>query len=160
MYKFLTKYGQMCAVGLSVLVIAIFLIRAFTGLSAAGYTTSTNLIDYKTEITFFDLGLYLTIVLFIIAALAWLAFAVYQLVSNPKQSIKFTLGGVVILVLFLAFYFTTNTEPVGRLAELVSKFNITEGIQMLINGGLNTALTLAGLSVVVMIVSEFMNFFK
>ena len=160
MYKFLTKNGQMLAVGVSVFVIAVFMITALVGMSNAGYTSSTNLIDYKSEINFFDIGLILTIALLVIAALAWLLFSVYQLATNPKKSLKFIVGGAAIVVLFLAFYFTTDTEPIGRLAELVSKNNLSDGIQMLISGGLKTALSLAGISVVVMLVSELMNIFK
>jgi hypothetical protein len=160
MYKFLTKNGQMLAVGVSVFVIAVFLITTMVGMSSAGYTSSTNLIDYKSEITFFDLGLYLTIGLLIIAVCSWLLFAVYQLASNPKKSLKFIVGGAVIFAIFLVFYFMTDTAPTGRLAELVSKNNLSESVQMLISGGLNTALSLAGISVVVMLVSEFMNIFK
>jgi hypothetical protein len=102
----------------------------------------------------------LTIVLLILAALAWIVFAIYQLISNPKQSIKFIFGGLVIVGIFLIFYFTTNTDPTGRLAELVSKNNLSEGVQMLITGGLSTALVLAGISVIVMFVTEFLNIFK
>lgn len=160
MYKFLIKYGQWLSIGLAVLVIAIFLITAFVGMSSAGYSTSTDLIDYKKEITFFDTGLMLTIILLVLAALTWVLFAVYQLVSNPKQSIKFLVGGLVIVAVFAVFYFMTNTEVTGKMAELVSKNNISDGVQMLISGGLNTALVLAGLSVIVMFASEIINVFK
>jgi F0F1-type ATP synthase assembly protein I len=160
MYKFLTKYGQLLAVGVSVVVVAIFLITSFVGLSNAGYTTSTDLIDYTKEISFFNTGLYLTIALLVIAALAWILFALYQLISNPKESIKFLFGGLAIVIVFVIFYFVANTEVSGKMAELVSKFNITEGVNRLITAGLNTTAILAGLSILVMLVSEFVNIFK
>jgi len=160
MYKFLTKYGQLLSVGLSVLVIGIFLVTSLVGLSSAGYSSSTDLIEYKKEITFFNTGLYLTIALLVMAALAWVLFALYQLISNPKSSLKFILGGAVIVVVFLVFYFMANTEPVGRLAELVSENNLSTGVQRLITGGLSTAGVLAGLSILVMFASEFINIFK
>ena len=160
MYKFLTKYGQLLAVGLSILVVAIFLITSFVGLSNAGYSTSTDLIDYKKEITFFNTGLYLTVGLLIVAALAWVLFAVYQLISNPKGSLKFIIGGAVILAVFVVFFFMANVEVSGKMAELVSKFDISENINRLISGGMNTTAVLLGLSVLVMIVSEFINIFK
>ena len=160
MYKFLTKYGQWFSVGLSIVVIAIFIIAALVGLDKAGYTASTDLIEYKSEVTAFDTGLFLTIVLLVIAMLAWVGFALYQLISNPKQSLKFIVGGAFIVALFAIFYFMTNTEVTGKLAELVSEHNISDNVQMLISGGLNTTLVLAGLSIIVMIVSEFVNIFK
>ena len=160
MYKFLTKYGQLLAVGLSIVVVAVFLITSFVGLSNAGYTTSTDLIDYKKEISFFNTGLYLTIALLVVAALAWVLFAIYQLISNPKGSIKFILGGAAILIVFVIFYFMANTEVSGKMAELVSKFDISENVNRLISGGMNTTAVLLGLSVIVMIVSEFINIFK
>ena len=160
MYKFLTKYGQLLSVGVSIVVVGIFLITSFVGLSNAGYTTSTDLIDYKTEISFFNTGLYLTIALLIIAALAWVLFAVYQLISDPKGSIKFVIGGAALLAVFIIFYFIANTEVSGKMAELVSKFDISENVHRLISGGMNTTAVLLGLSVVVMIVSEFINIFK
>lgn len=160
MYKFLTKYGQLLAVGVSIVVVAIFLITSLVGLSNAGYSSSTDLIDYKKEISFFNTGLYLTIALLIVAALAWIFFALFQLVSNPKESIKFLIGGVAIAIVFVIFYFIANTEVSGKMAELVSKHDITEGVNRLISAGLNTTVILAGLSVLVMIVSEFVNIFK
>jgi hypothetical protein len=160
MYKFLTKNGQLLAVGLSIVVVAVFLITSFVGLSNAGYTTSTDLIDYKKEITFFNTGLYLTVGLLIVAALAWVLFAVYQLFSNPMGSLKFIIGGAVILAVFVIFFFMANVEVSGKMAELVSKFDISENIHRLISGGMNTTGVLLGLSVLVMIVSEFINIFK
>lgn len=160
MYKFLTKYGQLLAVGLSIVVVAIFLITTFLGLSNAGYSTSTDLIDYKKEINFFNTGLYLTIALLVVAVLAWVLFALFQLIGNPKSSLKFIIGGAVIVGIFLIFFFMANTEVTGKMAELVSKNDISDNIQRLIAGGLSTTLVLAGLSVLVMIVSEFINIFK
>jgi hypothetical protein len=160
MYKFLTKYGQVLAVSLSIVVVAIFLITSFVGLSNAGYSTSTDLIDYKKDITFFNTGLYLTVALLVVAILAWVLFAVYQLIQSPKQSLRFIVGGLVIVAVFVVFFFMANTEVSGKMAELVSKHNISDNVQRLITGGLNTTAILAGLSILVMIVSEFINIFK
>lgn len=160
MYKFLTKYGQVLAVSLSIVVVAIFLITSFVGLSNAGYTTSTDLIDYKSEISFFDTGLFLTIALLVVAALAWILFAMFQLIQNPIKSIKFIIGGLVIAAVFVVFFFMANTEVTGKMAELVSENNISDNVQRLISGGLNLTAILAGLAVLVMIVSEFINIFK
>ena len=160
MYKFLTKYGQWLSIGVSILVVGIFLATSLLGLSRAGYTASTDLIEFKKEITAFDIGLWLTVGLLVIAILIWVVFAIYQLLRSPKNSLRFVLGGAFIVAVFAIFYFMTNLNATGKLAELVSSNNISDNVHRLISGGLSTSIALAGLTVLVMIVTEFVNIFK
>lgn len=159
MYKFLLKYGQLLAVLLSVLVVGVFYGVAIVGMNNAGYT-SDDLLTHKSEVTFFDAGLYLTFALCALAVFVWVFFAIYQIAKNPKESAKFIFGGIALAGVFLLFYFLTNTEVSGKMADLVSRLNITDTVQRIISGGLNTSYILAAVAILVMIGTEFINIFK
>jgi hypothetical protein len=159
MYKFLLKYGQLLAVVLSVVVVGVFYGVAILGINNAGYS-SDDILTNKREVTFFDAGLYLTFALCALAVVVWVFFAVYQVVRNPKDSIKFIFGGIALVAVFMVFYFLTNTEVTGKMAELVSRLSISDTVHRIISGGLNTSFVLAGVAVLVMIGTEFINIFK
>lgn len=160
MYKFLIKNGQLLSVLVSVVVIAIFFIFVIVGLNNSGFDMSTDLNMHKKDVTFFDAGLYLTVALFVVAVLAWILFAVYHLVTNPKGSIKFMLGGLVMVGVFVLFFFMTNSEVTGKLAELMSKLSITDTVHRMISGGISTSIVLAAVAVIVMLGTELVNIFK
>ncbi len=160
MYKFLTKNGQLLAVLLSVAVIAVFFIFIIVGLNNSGFDMSTDLNMHKKDVKFFDAGLYLTIVLFIVAVLIWILFSVYHLVTNPKGSIKFMLGGLAIVGVFVLFYFMTSSDVTGKLPELMSRLNISDTVHRIISGGISTSIVLAAVAVLVMLGTELVNIFK
>ena len=164
MYKLLNKHGQALASGLGVLVIAIFFISVIIGHNSAGYDMGTDLNamgpEVKRSINFFDPGLKITMGLVVVGALAWAIFGIYNLISSPKDSMKFIIGFGVVLVLFIIYYNTSESETTGRVYFLIQREGISETISKLISGGLKITLTLAVLAAAFMVVSAIRNFFK
>ena len=165
MYKFLTKNGQSLALGLGVLVIAIFLIFAYMGFSGMedGMSTDLNKLskEEKGDINFFSPGLILTIAMIILAfVLAFFVFGIIDLIKFPKNAIKFAIGFVVLLIVFFALYATSSFDTAGRLEQLNETFSITEPISKFISGGIKTTLGLLGLAVVGVIAGEIWSLVK
>ena len=165
MYKFLTKNGQSVALGLGVLVIAIFLISIYSGFSSSGYDMSTDLNKLsdaeQADIKFFDPGIFLTVVMIGLAfLLAFVVFGIFDLIKFPKNAIKFAIGAVALAVVFYALYATSSFDTAGRLEKLNDTFGITESISKFISGGIKTTLGLLGASVLAVIVGELWSIFK
>lgn len=164
MYNFLIKHGQLIALAVGALGIIVFLINALSGLSSMGIDYSTNLYDLDKEvvnqISGFNFGLYLAIVLIIIAAAAWILFGVYRFASHPASSIKGIIPFAIIVVLFFILYASSTAETSGRIWETAQQFNISEGVSKLISGALWTAVALIGLALVILLFSEIRNALK
>jgi len=164
MYKLLTKYGQTGALLIGIAITAIFLITALSGLSSAGYDMGTDLNalddEAKAAIGFFDAGLWLTIILAVIAiALAFVVFGVWDLIKYPKQAIKFLIGFVVLLGIFFILYSTASAEVVGFEDKMMEN-EITPGISKFISAGIWTTIGLGGAAFLAMVLSEIRNAFK
>lgn len=165
MYKFLTKNGQSLALGLGVLVIAIFLISIYSGFNSMGYDMSTDLNKLtdaeQSEIQFFNSGIGLTVALIIIAfALAFVVFGIADLIKFPKNAIKFGIGAVGLVIIFYILYATSSFDTAGRMEMLNDRFAITESISKFISGGIKTTLGLLGFSILAVVVGELWSLFK
>ncbi|MDF1698141.1 MAG: hypothetical protein P1U56_19995 [Saprospiraceae bacterium] len=165
MYKFLTKNGQTMALGLGVLVIAIFLISIFMGFSDMGYNMSTDLNKLsdaeQADIGFFDAGIKLTVFMIAISfLLAFVVFGIFDLIKFPKNAIKFAIGALGLAIVFYALYATSSFDTGGRLTKLNDDFAITPAISKFISGGIKTTLGLLGFSVFAVIVGELWALFK
>jgi len=168
MYKFLTKHGQLLAILLGVLVVALFLGSVFSGLGAAGYGVGDdlNLILKNAKqaegpvpaFDFFNPGLGATLALAAIAALSALLFGIWQLITSPKESMKGILGIVALLAIFFAFY--SSADPGNVAKDLLDRFTINDNVSNLITGGIATTLVLLGGAFVIMILAEVRNLFK
>jgi len=161
MYKFLTKHGTALAMGIGALVTLIFVVSVILGLSGSGYDTGTDLmaVNYK-EISAFNLGLYLTILLGAVALLLMLGGVVMDLFSNRKSSMKMILGIVALIIIFIILYSISNYDTGGKWDALNSEFGVAESSSKFISAGILTCgllLVLASLSIVV---SEVRNLFK
>ena len=156
MYNLLTKYGQLFAFGLGVLITLLFLFSVFGGLE------EFNMLDKENAGTtsIFNIGLYAAIFLCILGAAAILIFGILHTISNPKGAMKFLIGLGVLVVLFLIFYSMTQPVTSGKLQELMSRFDISQGQHKFISGALWCAVTLALLSAVTFLFSEVRNLFK
>jgi hypothetical protein len=164
MYNFLIKHGQLIALAVGALGIVVFLINALSGLSSMGIDYSTNLYDLDKEVVSqingFNFGLYLAIVLIIIAAAAWVLFGIYRLASHPASALKGIIPFALIVVLFIILYASSTAETTGRIWETAQQFNITEGISKLISGALWTAVGLIGVALLALLFSEIRNALK
>lgn len=165
MYKFLTKNGQAIALGLGLFVVAVFLITTFSGLSSAGYDMSTDLnklsAEEKANISFFNPGLALTLFLAVLAVvLAFVVFAVMDLIKFPKSAMKIGLGLLGLIVVFFILYSTADPEGTGKLGETIDKFNITPNVSRFISAGIFTTLGLLAFSALFIVFAEVKNIFK
>ena len=170
-YNFLTKYGNLLALTVSVIILIIFFININSGFNELGFDTNTDLAkvihsDNPPEINFFNFAIKAAIVMTVIAALAWVLFGIVGLFLDPKGSLKFIISFVILIVLFVIFYNMAPTEGTGKLGELIADYNLTKPILFgiipikLISAGLSTMLSLFGLSILTLLLSEIISFFK
>lgn len=166
MYNFLTKKGTTVAFLVGVVLIAIFLISAVSGMGNAGYEVGTDLVeifkkDGADNLNFFNFGIGSALMLVALAAfLAFVVFGIIGLIKFPKNSIKFIAGFAVLFILFLIFRSMGEVETTGRLGELHEKFDIGGDVSKLISGGIMTTVTLIGAAAVIIVLSEVRNAFK
>ena len=165
-YNFLTKYGNLLALLVSIVILIIFFININSGFSAMNFDANTDLAkvihsDDAPQINFFNFAIKAAIVMTIIAAVAWVLFGLIGLIMNPKGSLKFIISFIVVAVLFFIFYNSAEPETTGRLAELINDPTYHVGnYSNLITAGLKTMLSLFGLSILALILSEIISFFK
>ncbi len=156
MYQFLTKHGQLGAFGLGFVVIAIFVFSVSSGIDAFDALPEED----QGNSTVFDLGIKMTIVLFVICAGAALLFALYDVATNPKAAIKGIISFIVLGVLFAILYNTSEVETSGPVAASVEKFGLTDNASKLVSAGIKSTLILAGIAVAAFVISEVRNLFK
>ncbi len=155
MYNFLIKHGQAVAFGLGLLLILIFFGNVMNGLE------EFSLLPQEQQKTsdIFNFGLYAAIVLTVLCAGVAILFGIYHVVDNPKGSLK----GIIGVGLLVAIFFVSRTmaaPDAGSLAETAREFNVTPEQSATISGALTTALVMAGLAAVAVVLSEVRNFFK
>lgn len=157
MYQFLTKYGQMAAFGLGLLITLLFLFIAISGLDS--YNALPDGEEGKT--TIFNFGLYAVIGLIFIGIALSLIFGVIYLATHPQAAIRFGIMIGALLIIAFGLYFVSSAETTGKIAELAEQnFNSSETISKMISAGLYTVLILSGLAVLSLIVGEARNIFK
>lgn len=164
-YNFFSSKGQTVAFMLGLLVVAIVLGMAISGIGSAGYTMGTDLNEVlKTNenetFGFFNPAVMLPafMVLVIVGFIA--IFSLRNLISDPKGSLKFLVGFAVVLILFFILYSTSSAETSGVMGKLHDEFNVTESASKLISAGIMTTLILLGAAVVLMIITSIYNMFK
>jgi membrane protease YdiL (CAAX protease family) len=157
MYKFLTKNGQALAFGLGIIIAALFLITATSNLGSFNSLPD----EEKFTTSIFDLGLMGAIALIIIALILTILFAIFQTATNFRSSIFGILGLVAIVVIFFIAYSSASSEATGSIAEAADKAGgVSPNELKIIGGGITTALVLAGIAVVSIVITEIINLFK
>lgn len=164
MYKFLTKYGQTAALLLGVAVVAIFLISVMSGMGAAGYDMGTDLNDLpdeaKAAIGFFNTPIAITVAMAVICAvLAFVVFAIWDLIKFPKTAIKFLAGFVALIVIFFILKSSASTAMPG-FEDKLAENGITDNISSFISAGIWTALGLVAIAVLTAVIGLIRNAFK
>lgn len=161
MYNFLVKNGTALAMGIGTLVTILFIASVALGLSSSGYDTSTDLltVDYK-SITAFNLGIYLTSLLALIAILLMLGGVVWDLFRNRKSSMKMVVGILALIIIFVVLYVTAKYDTGGRWDYLNNEFKVGESASKFITAGIWTTVILLIVSTLAILVSEVRNFFK
>jgi len=159
MYNLLSKFGQVGAFGVGLLITVIFIFSIFSGLDDFNAYGPKDAARFDT--TIFNFGIAVTM------AMAGLAFVImcFFILINTVGSLtsggaKGMIGVLIALVVFLACYFTAEPLTDGPLQPFTEKFNVTEGQSQLISGSVNASIIMCGIAVAVFVLSEIRNIFK
>ena len=164
LYNFLGAKGQLGAIllGLGCTIIAI-------GSIVAGINSQYSMSDDLNSIMknnqdatfdFFNPAIMVVIALIVIAIAAAVIFGLVNLISDPKASLKFFVGFAALAVLFFILYSMSGGEATGRLAMVIEKFNVSDGVSKFIGGGVRMAVISMVIAAVAAIVMEILNLFK
>ena len=154
MYNTLAKNGTTIAFGLGVAIVAIFLISVFTQIG------DRTTIEELVQTNIFDVGLYLTIALAVLCAIAIVLFGVFQVATDLKGSLKGLIGIGILLAIFGIAYSTAGSDVGTPIEDTMTKFDITDGVSKFVGAGIITTLIILGLAVVSLVVSAITNFIK
>ncbi len=164
-YNIFNKHGQLIALGLGLLCILVAFAGIFGGLGSAGFDTSTDLNAVLKEgggdgFNFFNGAITIPVLLAILAVVVIAIFGVVGLITNPKGSITVIIAVGILLGLFLLLTQTSEVESSGKIANLMQKYDMSDGVSQRISGGIKTTVGLAILAFVGIVVMEIYNFFK
>lgn len=155
MYNALNKYGQLGAFSLGIIVIALFLGSAFSGLAEFNQMS----FDQQKTSGIFDIGLALGLALIVITAVIALVAGLFHVASNPKESLKGIIGLVAIIAIFFIAYSMFSGDP-ASMGEKLQEFRVSEPQSQIITGSISTAIALIAIATVTFIVSELLNLFR
>ena len=164
MYKFLTKNGLVIALGVGVLLIIIHFIGVYSGLEAFNLipddTTDAEVKKSRLILgaEMVNSGLFLTIALFVIAAVSMLGFGIFQVVTNPKGALKGIIGLGLLAVIF-GFGWAMSTDEIMPIWD-EKGFGITPFISKYVGASIWTTVILISLAILGLVGSEVRNFFK
>lgn len=155
MYAFLSKYGQMVAFGLGLLITIGFLASVFGGLEK--FTALDD--EGRKGTTIFNFGLYAVMALSVIGVLVAFGFGLFQMATDPKGAVK----GIAGIALIAALYFVGQSLAGPDSQEIIatrSEFAVTDAQSKIINGSIIGGLILGGLTLAAFVGSEIRNLFK
>lgn len=163
LYNYLVKDGDAIAVGVSALLFVIFGLGIYFGSTSGGYSLSelTDMED-KSNVNCFNSGLWMMIVMTILAILLMIGGVLWDLVRNFKSGSKSLYGFGAVLVAFIVLYFTSSHDTNGRYAAYWSnpEFHINEGISKFISAGLYTLGILTLVAFLLILYYEVRSFFR
>jgi hypothetical protein len=180
MYSFLSRYGQLIALGLGAFITIVF----FAIIGASGSTFSDladkdlPLRQYNAELSkysMFNFGIIATGLLILVCAAATFVFGILGIVTDFKSSKKALIGAGVILVIFIIAYFAANSSgDSDSVLQVIDKMNkksfddvgnatintVTSGRSSYISASMITTAILGFLALISMIAFEIWNLFR
>jgi len=165
LFTFLSSKGQAGALLLGLLACAIAFGSIFSGVKS-NYSLSTDLVavlknDPTANFDFINPAITVVLALVVLAAALMLLFGVLGIFTNPKGSMKAILGLAGLAILFFIFYAgSTSGMESSSMAELLGKFNVSEGISKYIEGAIKTAVWGIVIAAAAAIILEVLNLFK
>jgi hypothetical protein len=158
MYKFLVDNGQRLAFGLGIGVTILFLIVAMSGMESFSSLSKED----QVSTGIFDVGIFGSIVLMLIAAVAMVGFGLTQILGNVKGSLIGLLGFAFLLAVFFVSYATSTGEATGAIAESIQRtgIEISPSSLKFIGGSITTAVSLVLIAAFAFVFFEVRNFFK
>lgn len=180
MYSFLSKNGQYIALGIGAFITIVFAIFIAGGSSTFSALDAENLSmrEYNaklSETSIFDFGIYASLALVIITAVACVVFGVLGIAKNFKAAKKGLIGFGVLLVIAIIGYAIAGSMGDGESTlAVIDKMNakavdaegkpgmeyITSNISSWVSGGLVTMLILVIVAFLGIIISEVYNLFR
>ena len=155
MYNTLAKNGTTIAFGFGALIVAIFLISVFAQIG------DRSTIEELTATNIFDPGLYLTIILAVLCAVAIIGFGLFHIVTDFKGAMKGLLGIGILAVIFIIAYVTASPEVAGDpIYDTITKFDISAAVSKFVSGAIIATLATLAIAVVALIGSAILNFIK
>lgn len=156
MYQFLSKYGQLCAFGLGLLISVIYFTQVFTGLD--GFNALSKEAQLGTGI--FNFGLSASIGLAVLCVLTIASFGLLYFFRNPSKAIRGILPFLLIGVLAVILFMFSQAEQSGPMMELAQRFELTPNVEKFISAGLWTSLIMFGAAILFLAAMEVRNLFN
>ena len=180
MYSFLSRYGQLIALGLGAFVTIVFF--AIIGANSSVFSDLASqdlpLRQYNAELSkysMFNFGIVAAGLLILAGAAAALVFGVLGIVTDFKSSKKALIGAGVLLVIFIIAYFVSNSsgDP-DSVLQVIDKMNkgtfdesnnptintVTAGRSSYISASMITTAILGFLALISMLAFEIWNLFR
>ncbi len=153
LYNTLNKHGQLIAFGFGALMVILFLVFVFSGLSGLG-SNPTNEDLYPLGL--FDFGILGAKWMAIIAAIAAVVLEVMNIASSPKSAIRM-LGGLAVIAVIFGIGYSMSS---GEITSSMKEFAVSAGTGKMIGAAIWTAIAMAVGAVLLMVVSELQGIFK
>lgn len=159
MYSTLIRRGPVFAFLAALVLIVIAIIPILGGLDAMNMLPEKDR-AFAPEGDIFYTALYITAALFVIAVAAAILLSLFNIVKNPKGSIKGLIAFAAMVVLFFVFYAMADPDATGSLRQTMDAFKITPSVSQLIGASIRLTLLLGVGSVILMVAMEIWNYFK
>jgi high-affinity Fe2+/Pb2+ permease len=156
MYTCLTNHGTGVAFGLGLLVTVSGLIAIIGGMDSFSRLAEED----QTSTGIFNAALYGTFILLVATVVVAIGFGLFQLVSSPKNAIKFLVSIVGLVVLGFLFYSLSEVETSGTVYQRIQNGELSGGMSKILNGALWTTIALSAIAVLGIVFSEIRNLFK
>lgn len=162
-YNYLVKDGDAIAVGLSAVLFIVFSLSVFFGAQSGGYdlSTLTDMPD-KSNVNCFNVGLWMMIILGILAIILMIAGVFWDLIRNFRSGSKSLIAFAGMLGVFIVLYFTSSHDTGGRYDAYWSnpEFHINESISKFISAGLYSMMLLTVIAFALILLYEVKSFFR
>ena len=158
-YKYLYKKGPTLAFALFVVCVVISLIPIFSGINAFSDIPTERQASSE-EGSIFLAGIYISVILLILAIIIGIVLSIFQVATNPKASTKALISFGITAVAFFILYSLADAKGTGSVAATVEKFSISEGISKIIGGGIQLSVLMLLGSLIVTVLMEIWIYFK
>ena len=157
MYNFLLRNGTTIAFVIGFLASAILVIALFSS-GAAEYASDDHANLYP--IGSFQTAVTIGVIFVVLGLVTIILGGLFGLITNPRASLKFLMGFVVLAVLVGILYAISKEETSGVMRNLVEEYDIKGTISRLISGGILATLILMAIAFITVILAEIRNAFN
>ena len=160
LYKIMMDKGSMIAFLLGVVGVGVTIASLMSKSSVLSVGDAAKRSGEIVESGALDTAFSITALFFIICVAGIAIFSIIQLVTDLKGSLKFLVGLAVAAIIFFIAYSTAEVETSGKIAELMTKFQVTDGQSKFISAGIIMTGILTIVALASFVIFEVINFFK